>query len=1689
MVDSSNIASTISTGGGGVVFEQHVGAAFLALLLTKAFLPVHSSSIPTRIHFQAKRIDWNVDDLVVEGTDSNGVQHKLAAQVKRTFTVSETDEDCVKTFVAAWTDFNNAALFNKSHDALVLVTYLGTNRLLGDFGALLTQARASSTAVEFDTRRASQGLLNKRSKADYETIRKILETSSGAAIAAAEFLDFLRVFHVLSYDFSNPSAKDESWIKSLLYLLRTDNSPQDSASSTWNELVVLASKAGPDGKSYARDELPVDMRQRHREVQASQQGALGTLQGHSGVVLQRVSSEGPKGLTFARSELRDELNEASIEAQIVLIVGVAGSGKSMLAKKHVLGRLDSETVFAFAAEEFKVAHIDQVLLQAQVDLNWPTLRALFPIHTKTFLIDGLERLLESDERNAFTDLMKATVDDPSIRLVITCRDYHAETVERSILRPSGASFRRVLVPELNDSELGEAQDALPQLAPLMKSPPLKALLRNPFILARVADLTWPESQPLPQTERALRELLWNEVVRQEAKIRDNMPNRRADALTKISLARAESLQPYVQFNADETAVQALAVDNLIAFDAAKRSAPAHDVFEDWALIEWLTGKFAMSEDDPKAFSQSIGTFPAVRRAYRKWLHEMLESEPENTAIYLSAVIGDVAIPGIFKDDTLIAVFQSSAAEKFLADFGVKLLENDAQLITRVIHLVRVACKTVSPLQPSGVSEFGQLHIPAGKAWPTLLVFLVCHWNAIPATHHRLLIGFIEDWASGISWMTPYPDGFKSAGELIEKLLPMTHASYREKSGKQRILDLLLKFPKGAETLFKQLIGRAKVKRNRRNRHEDDPEADLFAKAIFKPFACYAACRDFPDEVIELCIAKWVAIDDEDEDKNEYFSRRDDIESGFGLSDSYDHRMFPPSALQGPFLFILREHPAKGVKFITRLVNNAATFYANDRGRMQFVERPWTTQLVLASGASKDIFCNDRLWNAFRGMSVIPDIVQCALMALEKWLFESIEIDWCEKFVRDALGWLLGETNNAALASVVASVCTAYPNKSGDAALSILGCRDFFGLDIRRSSGDPQSLAIGGFSTIDQMFQKERLESKKLPHRSEHLESLALKLQMTDKRQAVFDILDMHRAKLPEVSKQNNDDRWWRLSLDRMDLRRYDINRVQGNGFIELRMQVPDDDVQKLIDDGAQGQEHFLSQITLMNWTRNQFDKNQKCLEEAKEWPTMLALAKAVRNEFPNGLDGTGFLNAGPNVAAAIGIRDHWDSIDAEDRVWCRSVIFELILRPLADDNASELHAKSPMSGIAQCATTLALMAARSPEDSAAIDTLVAGLSHFNEDVRLGSIDGVSSELVGKNEPLFRFCLWVIFDYSKQWNVIDERNKKLRFDQRPSITKELATTLAATRKESNSAWFTTIPDMNNLMFDSWPDRRLVRMFLRLYGSHPNQPLAQVFFAKVATAITSWWSLRRSGTDKRESAHDFELENMAVREFAKFVLTSEPKKALELVAPLVGAVEDCPKGVESFLNWLLLIELDEQGSSTYWQVWATFADAIRNATWQKALDSEYSDGRSTVGRSFLNISWNSGIRKWARLGNRFVDVDAHFVNSPQSTYTLGCYIQYLYQIGEASLPNGFTLIAEKFGDRLGEAVTADGNIKFYLDALVSRVLFENLSEIRRTQRLRQSMMAILDALVQSGSSIAFQLRDDFVTPTANVAERRA
>ena len=55
-------------------------------------------------------------------------------------------------------------------------------------------------------------------------------------------------------------------------------------------------------------------------------------------------------------------------------------------------------------------------------------------------------------------------------------------------------------------------------------------------------------------------------------------------------------------------------------------ATAHDVLEDWAILQWLEEQHLTSAGSFKALSDSIGTHPAIRRSFRKRVAELVERD-------------------------------------------------------------------------------------------------------------------------------------------------------------------------------------------------------------------------------------------------------------------------------------------------------------------------------------------------------------------------------------------------------------------------------------------------------------------------------------------------------------------------------------------------------------------------------------------------------------------------------------------------------------------------------------------------------------------------------------------------------------------------------------------------------------------------------------------------------------------------------------------------------------------------------------------------------------------------------------------------------------------------------------------------------------------------------------------------------
>jgi squalene cyclase len=61
----------------------------------------------------------------------------------------------------------------------------------------------------------------------------------------------------------------------------------------------------------------------------------------------------------------------------------------------------------------------------------------------------------------------------------------------------------------------------------------------------------------------------------------------------------------------------------------------------------------------------------------------------------------------------------------------------------------------------------------------------------------------------------------------------------------------------------------------------------------------------------------------------------------------------------------------------------------------------------------------------------------------------------------------------------------------------------------------------------------------------------------------------------------------------------------------------------------------------------------------------------------------------------------------------------------------------------------------------------------------------------------------------------------------------------------------------------------------------------------------------------------------------------------------------------------------------------------------------------------------------------------------------------------------------------------NAQYLLETMLRRFIYSEPFRFKQERELRESVVWILDGLVDAGSSVAYRMRDDFVTPMASLA----
>ncbi|MAT70862.1 MAG: AAA family ATPase [Planctomycetaceae bacterium] len=1691
------IASPTSTGGAGTFFEQHVDAAFLAMLAVRAIPPVLIDCTVSEVHFQTERLGWKTDDILVVGETAAGVKRKLLAQAKRSLTISAADDECSKAIGDFWVDFGHNAEFDRATDRFALVTLLGTHTLLAHFGALLSCAKASRDAADFEARVATKGLLNATSKRQLGEVRKIVEQSEAGSVTSHDLWSFLTVLEVLSFDLNTTTCHTEAQIKTLLAFTTTETDAQDAAKKTWNELLHEVTTGMPLGKSYQRADLPAPIRARHEGVRGRWDAGIEALRGHSQFILDGVSITVGDGFHIARNILVQDVLECVASNQVTLISGPAGGGKSAIAKEACSIVEKDDYVFGFRAVEFAVPHLDDTLQCAQIPASGADLSAMLAgQRRKLMLVESVERLLEATTREAFIDLLTLAKSDPSWKIVLTCRDYSADLVRSALLEYAGIEYGVIPVPPLFDDELASAQQACPQLERPFAQPELRELLRNPYILNWATRMTWSPDMPVPENERTFRRKFWDDIVRNNANTADNMPRRRQAVFTEVALRRAKALSLFAPCDdLDVGAMAALRQDGLIYVAEASDglAAPSHDVLEDWAILRWIEEQFSLAEGDVDSFATSIGTYPAIRRTSRKWVYELIERGGPDADALFAAVIDKATLPAHFRDDMLVSMLRSPGAVAFLERHAARLFAADRQLLRRIIHLLRVGCMTTPDWYGGAGPVSSMMHAPDGAAWECVVRLIAGRLDRFAAADQLLLLGLVEDASRGANWRTPYPPGSDAVSTIAYWLLTQ-FTGYGSDEKRKRVLQVIAKLPNCDAARFTALLldGADTDSRN--------DNAEELREIVLCGMEGLPACRDVPTAVLDALRACTFMTDDALRRERRF--HWSELEPGFGLRPGLAHQYFPASAFHGPFLHLYRNHPRQAIDFAIEAFNHSADWYGAQLVPMQYVEPPVEIELRFEDGTTTRQWCNGRLWLLYRGMSVGPNILQCNLMALEQWL-----LDFAERRPDQLDGVLLGivrRSRNVALTAVAAAVATAHPHSAVDTLLTLLRSRACMEFDSLRAAREQfLTMASDVLPLLDPMkkiYDKERRDANALPHRAHNLETAVANLQLRQHAARVHTEIDAHLAAMPPLAEQTKEDQLWRLALHRMDLRNYDIAddppstdtapmptaeeatvaSEEPVRLIPLRPKAAEPDIEELV---AEGREEFSAntmRLGLMSWGYKVFTRELGPGVDPAQWRARLTAAQSVRAENP---DSEELEDSGPGFVAAVCIRDHRDELVPDEIAWCVDVICSAVERDADQWHHMERVQPNPMAPSRACAHVMPLVlevTENTTQNGRALFAQVLAITHSNDEVRSFAASGVGEHMWSVDADLAGYCIRALaFEAIR----IEERIEAERAPERDPWGHSLQIEFEVAQEIREN--FVALPDddvCERLDISDWAGSKAIWRIALILSGAPNDPRAVDAFERVAKTLVQWWNADHEPNNLGGREHSDDVEIALGEILEHFVLKVEPEVAERILKPIVDAMDDHPRNVSSVLQGIIVKEDRRQTISRYWAIWRLFADRIRQANWLARIDDKHPHGGEMLAVIFMTQYWKDDVRHW-----RTLEGHAHFVHElfdalPPSSTVLDNYVRFLYHIGEQSLPKAFERISIrlKAGDPV--AMLRLGNTGFLLESLLRRHVYGRPLALKRTRPIREAVLHLLDLLVENGSSAAYRMRDDFVTPMA-------
>jgi hypothetical protein len=724
---------------------------------------LHSCRVET-VRFEARYTGVHTDDIYCQISRSGTTWHQFI-QCKRGLNATAGDTDFIDSLQGAWRDFLrvDGTPFVRGHDVLVIASIAPATPANQAAKRLCELSRASVDLEDFLLKLESK-LFDRRHKATWAAFKTVSQATLGDRYTEKLVFELLQHLRVDIHDLANDSSQELSLVQALL----TSGQPGDSGEAVWDGLFAYVQEHGISVGTVTRQTWPSTAKAGLQEMvnRLSILRGLGSaaerMSERALMQLSLISAKLPNDRHIPRGDCVAGVLATLDERQLAIVTGGPGAGKSAVVSELAPLLRESGPLFFFRAEELEAPGLPAV--QSLQGLPDPvlSLSAMLRAGRPTVVIDSMEKTLEGSNRGALEELLALVRQNKQARLCVTTRSYALNSLYLNFL--SSLTHQVVDVPLLTDAEIAAAVAGGALEDAVSRDAGAREVLRAPYYLKLAFTYIAAQGPLPPASGNDLRRLLWKERVA-PSKSPAGMAIRRQAAFDEVCYQRTDRFAQFVDAPLDAEAVAALIQDSVLAKDSIDRVAPAHDVLEDWSLIFRVEREVRSAERDWGTLFARLGSHAGMRRALRSWTAEKSAvGDGDAYALLEAALRPDPAIPQLWRDEVAIGLLRSERVEELVAKLGSSGAFNNAALLQRLSHLLRVACKGPTSLDysqlagdPANKEILARIGMaaPVGKAWDVMTSLVTEAFPSLPPEAHGWVVQLAEDAiAHNAQWWEP-----------------------------------------------------------------------------------------------------------------------------------------------------------------------------------------------------------------------------------------------------------------------------------------------------------------------------------------------------------------------------------------------------------------------------------------------------------------------------------------------------------------------------------------------------------------------------------------------------------------------------------------------------------------------------------------------------------------------------------------------------------------------------------------------------------------------------------------------------------------------------------------------------------------------------------------------------------------------